>query len=231
MLELAPEGFEEVERERTLDLFAYTDVRGAARMRAAFGDTVRVPVEEGWEEQWKTFHRGIRIGELWVGPPWEEPPADAIAVTLDPGRAFGTGAHETTRLCLELLLELERGSLLDVGCGSGVLSIAAAKIGFAPVLALDNDPVAVEVTRRNASENGVEVDARVVDALVDELPGAAVAVANLSAAAVAAVAPRLDVGRLVTSGYLVDDAPDVAPFRRLERRTAGRWAADLHARE
>ena len=74
------------------------------------------------------------------------------AVVIDPGRAFGTGAHETTRLCLELLLELDRGSFLDVGCGSGVLAIAAAKLGFAPVVALDVDNAAVDASRRNAKQ-------------------------------------------------------------------------------
>ncbi|HKS78772.1 MAG TPA: 50S ribosomal protein L11 methyltransferase, partial [Gaiellaceae bacterium] len=81
-------------------------------------------VAEGWEDGWRAFHHGVRVGRLWVGPPWEEPPLDAVAVVIDPGRAFGTGAHATTRLCLELLQELEPASLLDVGCGSGVLSIA-----------------------------------------------------------------------------------------------------------
>ena len=81
---------------------------------------------------------------------------------VDPGRAFGTGGHATTRLCLELLDGVERGSLLDVGCGSGVLAIAAARLGFGPVLALDHDPAALEATKRNAAANGVELDAQVV---------------------------------------------------------------------
>ena len=231
MLELAPEGFEEVERERTLDLFAYTDLRGAARIRAAFGHTVRVPVEEGWEEQWKQFHRGSRVGDLWIGPPWEDPPAGAIAVTIDPGRAFGTGAHATTRLCLELLLEVERGSLLDVGCGSGVLAIAAAKVGFAPVVALDNDPAAVETARRNAAANAVRVEALLADAFVDELPRADVVVANLSGQVVTALGGRLRTSLVITSGYLARDQPALAGFRRSQRRTREGWAADLHIPE
>ena len=105
------------------------------------------------------FHKPVRVGRLWIGPPWEEPDADAIAVVIDPGRAFGTGGHPTTQLCLELLEAEERGSVLDVGCGSGVLSIAAAKLGFAPVLAFDFDPQAVEASERNAADNGV-VDRR-----------------------------------------------------------------------
>ena len=78
---------------------------------------------------------------------------------IDPGQAFGTGAHATTRLCLELLLALEpAGPLVDLGCGSGVLAIAAAKLGWAPVLGVDHDPLAVEATRENARVNGVDVD-------------------------------------------------------------------------
>ena len=115
-------------------------------------------VDEGWPDKWRDFHHGVRIGRLWVGPPWEEPPADAIAVVIDPGRAFGTGAHATTRLCLELLQEVEPTSLLDVGCGSGVLSIAAAKLGFAPIRAVDVDDVALETTRANAAANEVEIE-------------------------------------------------------------------------
>ena len=86
---------------------------------------------------------------------------ERLAVVIDPGRAFGTGAHASTRLALELLLEPSPAALLDVGCGSGVLSIAAARLGFAPVIAVDVDEVAVEVTRENAAANGVEIDAQV----------------------------------------------------------------------
>ena len=228
MLELAPEGFEEVERERTLDLFAYTDLRGAARIRAAFGHTVRVPVEEGWEEQWKQFHRGSRVGDLWIGPPWEDPPAGAIAVTVDPGRAFGTGAHATTRLCLELLLEVERGSLLDVGCGSGVLAIAAAKLGFEPVIALDVDPAAVEATEANARRNGIGLDVRLADAL-ESLPDADVSVANLTGEALPWLPLQSPIA--ITSGYLVADEPSLPSYRRAERRELDGWAAELWHRQ
>src|SRR5437016_3537985 len=93
---------------------------GACPFSRASGEAA--PVENGWEDRWRDFHRPIRIGPLWVGPPWEEAPPGAVAVWIDPGRAFGTGAHPTTRLCLELLLDVRRGSLLDVGCGSGVIA-------------------------------------------------------------------------------------------------------------
>ncbi len=136
-------------------------------------------VEPGWEERWREFHRPIWIGPLWVGPPWEEPSADAIAVVIDPGRAFGTGSHPTTRLCLDFLLSLEPGSLVDVGCGSGVLSIAAAKLGFGPITAIDHDEAAVEAARRNVEANGVEVDVLLGDALGGRLPSADVGFANI----------------------------------------------------
>ncbi|HLY94613.1 MAG TPA: 50S ribosomal protein L11 methyltransferase, partial [Gaiellaceae bacterium] len=137
-------------------------------------------VREGWEDEWRAFHHGVAVGRLWVGPPWEQPPAGLVPVVVDPGRAFGTGAHPTTRLCLELLQEVAPGSLLDVGCGSGVLSIAAARLGFAPVTAIDVDDAAVEATLANAQVNGVELVARRADALADELPQAEVVVANVA---------------------------------------------------
>ena len=127
MIELFPEGFEEVEDDDDIQLAAYTDASGEERLWHAFGGVRRTDVEAGWEERWRTFHRPVTVGPLWVGPPWEEPAAGLLPVVIDPARAFGTGAHATTRLCLELLVDLPRGSLLDVGCGSGVLAIAGAQ--------------------------------------------------------------------------------------------------------
>ena len=181
------------------------------------------PVAEGWEDAWRAFHRGVAVGRLWVGPPWERPAADLIPIVIEPGRAFGTGAHPTTRLCLELLQELEPGSVLDIGCGSGVLSIAAAKLGFAPVTAVDVDPVAIEVTRANAAINEVEVSA----SLAGALPHADLAIANISLDAVATMLPRLDARRAVVSGYLEQDELRVEGWRVFERRVVDGWAADL----
>jgi ribosomal protein L11 methyltransferase len=151
---------------------------------------------------------------------------------IDPGRAFGTGAHPTTRLTLELLQELDMslikgGSLVDVGCGSGVLSIAAAKLGFGPVVAIDVDDAGIEATLANAHVNGVEVTARRADALIDQLPPARFAVANIALDVVESLLPRLDVERAVTSGYLEGDEPRVEGWRRSARRTSDGWAADL----
>ena len=178
-------------------------------------------VAEGWEDGWRAFHHGVRVGRLWVGPPWEEPPADAVAVVIDPGRAFGTGAHATTRLCLELLQEVEPTSLLDVGCGSGVLSVAAAKLGFAPVRAVDVEEVALEVTSSNAAANGVSVEVGA------ELTPASLAVMNIALDVVERMLPELAVERAITSGYLEQDEPRVDGWQRLERRVRDGWAADL----
>jgi ribosomal protein L11 methyltransferase len=178
-------------------------------------------VTEGWEDGWRAFHHGVRVGRCWVGPPWEEPPAGALAVVIDPGRAFGTGAHATTRLCLELLQKVEATSLLDVGCGSGVLSVAAAKLGFAPVYAVDVDEVALETTRANAAANGVAVD------VGTELRPSSLAVMNIALDVVERMLPELPVERAITSGYLERDQPRAEGWRRLERRTCDGWAADL----
>ena len=160
----------------------YTDTAGEAEIRAAFPQALAEPVEAGWEDRWKAFHRPARAGGLWIGPPWEPPPADEPTVVVDPGRAFGTGAHPTTRACIELLARLERGSLLDAGCGSGVLAVAAARLGFAPVFAVDADPVAVEVCAETVRSNGVDVEVASADVLRDELHRTDVAVANIELA-------------------------------------------------
>jgi ribosomal protein L11 methyltransferase len=232
MLELFPEGFEEGEGPDGVELAAYTDPAGEERLWKAFGGASGADVESGWEDRWRAFHRPARVGPLWIGPPWEAPAAGAIAVVIDPGRAFGTGAHATTRLCLELLLDCPRGSVLDVGCGSGVLAIAAAKLGFTPVLALDVDPVALEATEANARANAVEIETRLGDALsAQPLPEADVAVANITLADAEGVAPRLECGRLVTSGYLASERPRLERFTACHRVEADGWAADLSLRQ
>jgi ribosomal protein L11 methyltransferase len=230
MLSLFPEGFEEADRDEGFELSAYTDSGGEGRMRAAFADVSSTELASDWPERWKRFHRPVRAGGLWIVPPWEQP-RGGVSITIDPGRAFGTGAHPTTRLCVELLSELEPASLLDVGCGSGVLAIAAAKLGFAPVTGVDHDMAAVAAARRNAAANAVDVEFRQADALVGALPQARVAVANTSEQLVAKIAPRLDCELFVSSGYFEPHMPELPGFRRRERRTLEGWAADLHARE
>jgi ribosomal protein L11 methyltransferase len=196
-------------------------------LRKRFDVRADEDVAEGWEDNWRSFHHGVVVGRFWIGPPWEEPPAGVEAVVIDPGRAFGTGAHPTTRLTLALLQEQQPGGLLDVGCGSGVLSIAAAKLGFAPVLAVDNDPDAADVTRENAHANGVELHVRVCDALTDEIPHTGLVVANVALDVVEALLARAPGNRVITSGYLDRDEPRVTGWRSIDRRTDGGWAADL----
>jgi ribosomal protein L11 methyltransferase len=228
MLELFPEGFEEVAADGGLELIAYTDSGGEERLWHAFGGARAENVAADWRERWKAFHRPVRVGPLWLGPPWEEMPTDAIAVVIEPGRAFGTGAHPTTQLCVELLLDLRRGSLVDLGCGSGVLSVVACKLGFGPVFARDLDEHAVEATSLNARGNAVEVDAAVADVLAAELPQTDVAVANITRPTLEALAPRVRSRLLVGSGYLPSDDAELAGYRHLRRLARDGWAADLY---
>lgn len=229
-LELAPGGFEESSAGDELELAAYLDAQGEAGVRAEFADVASTPVEPGWEHAWRRFHRPVRIGPLWVGPPWEAPDAGSRAVVVDPGQAFGTGSHPTTRLCLELLLEVEPASLLDIGCGSGVLAVAAARLGFAPVTAVDSDESAVAATRENARTNRVHLDVARVDGLADPLPVTTVAVANIELAAVEALGGRVAADTFITSGYLERDRPALPGRRVAGRRTLDGWAADRFER-
>jgi ribosomal protein L11 methyltransferase len=228
MLELFPEGFEEVDSSGGVELVAYTDPGGEERLWHVFGGARAQDVAADWRDRWKAFHHPVRIGPLWIGPPWEEPPADATAVVIEPGRAFGTGAHPTTQQCIELLLELERGSLLDLGCGSGVLSISAAKLGFAPVVALDSDEPAVAATRANAEANGVDVDVSVADILRADLPESDIAVANITRRTLEALAPRLRSRTLIGSGYLPTEETELTGYRHVRRVTRDSWAADVY---
>jgi len=230
MVELFPVGFEEREDGGAVELAAYTERDELPPALARLGPVSATDVPAGWEDGWRRFHRPVRIGPLWVGPPWEEPDEGALAVAIDPGRAFGTGAHATTRLCLELLLGLVPASLVDVGCGSGVVAVAAAKLGFAPVFALDDDPAAVEAAAANAAANGVEVEVRLCNALADPLPAADAAVANIALGPVEDVAARFQGRLLAGSGYLEDERPSGAGWTVVERRTAEGWAADLLTR-
>jgi len=230
MIDLFPAGFEEREHEDSLELVAYTERADVTEMLQRFGPVRAVDVTPGWEDEWRRFHRPVRIGSLWIGPSWEQPEDDAIAIVIDPGRAFGIGAHATTRLCLELLLGLDPASIVDVGCGSGVIAVAARKLGFEPVTALDNDDAAVEAARANAAANRVGVDVQRADALVDPLPAVEIAVVNIAREAVERVAMRFAGALVVSSGYLDNERPEPSGWRVAERRFAEGWAADLLVR-
>jgi ribosomal protein L11 methyltransferase len=169
--------------------------------------------DRDWVRATQAQFAPIVIGErLWVGPGWHEPPPERVAVRIDPGLAFGTGTHPSTRLVLAWLERTIRGGerLLDYGCGSGILAIAAAKLGAAQVEGVDVDPQAVETAAANARINGVGLRA----ALADALPAAHydVVVANILAQPLIVLAPLLAARgrRIVLSGILDEQADEVA---------------------
>ena len=195
-----------------------------------------VDVPEDWNEKWKEFHKAVLIGELWVGPPWlahEIPASGYRPVVIEPGQGFGTGAHPTTHLMLALLQAQPRSGVLDVGCGSGVLAVAAALLGFGPIEAIDNDPVAIEATVDNLKRNNVEalVKVRLVDAERDALPRADLVLANLTLEPLRGVATKVNAARVIVSGLLrsqVDTAEAVFSeygYVLRERRDREGWVA------
>lgn len=222
-------------------------------------------VPDDWAERWKRFHKPVLIeppvltSESWsdtgtpnratrnvaplhIRPPWEPPTDhdDAIEIVIDPAQAFGTGAHATTRLCLELLLALAaedpaRGPVLDIGAGSGVLAIAAAKLGYAPVLALDNDRLSIAAIEDNARGANVVVQACLFDLRRERLPeDYPLLLANLLRPLLLDLSERIESppAHLIASGLLCEEADEIAAayaarfsLRERERRERGEWAA------
>jgi ribosomal protein L11 methyltransferase len=248
LLELAPGGVE----ERTLqdgtveyavygapgELPALPDLTAAAGGALVAVRTEEVP--DDWAERWRSFHRPLVLGSrLAVRPPWEAEIGTDVELVIDPGQAFGTGAHATTRLCLEALLALPAGGeLVDLGSGSGVLGIAAARLGWGPVSALDFDALAVEASAANARRNRVALVVERYDLRRDpvERSVAETVVANLLGPLLLAWAERLrgavELPRtVVASGLLVGEADRVASafaglgFVETQRRLEGEWAA------
>jgi ribosomal protein L11 methyltransferase len=246
LLELAPGGVEQVDGDGFVEYALYgapgelpsfpggeADVGGV--LVAVRGE----PVADDWAERWRQFHQPVLVcGRVLVRPPWSEPRPGTLDLVIDPGQAFGTGSHPTTRLSLELLLGLEpEGSFADLGCGSGVLAIAAARLGFRPVAAVDNEAAALEATRANAAANGAKLDrAERMDLRTEPPPAADTVAANLMRplllrlAQHAAWRPRT----LIVSGLLDEDADEVAaafaPLRERRRLSAQGWSALLLGR-
>ena len=257
LLELAPSGVEERDLGDIIEYAVYGppgELPDLPALTAAVGgalvEIVTEEIPDDWHERWKAFHRPVAVGPdpehpvLRVRPPWEAPGDDgAQDLVIDPGQAFGTGAHHTTRLCLELLLELEPGdACVDLGCGSGVLAIAAARLGWTPVLGIDHEAESVAATLENAAVNAVAVHARRFDLLRDgPVPTAPTVFANLLRPLLVQVAragwdgepPRA----LIASGLLAHEADEVAAafaphgLREADRRGGGEWAALLLRRD
>jgi ribosomal protein L11 methyltransferase len=215
-------------------------------VKAAAGDAlVAVYTEEvagDWERRWRDFHRRVVIDDrLTVRPPWEPAGGTAVDVVIDPGQAFGTGAHATTRLCLEAMLDLApRGAFVDLGCGSGVLAVSAAKLGWDPVVALDHDEAAIEATAENTHRNAVAVEPRRYDLRTDpvEASVAPTVAANLLAPLLTTWAARLTESsilpeRVIAGGLLTDECDRVAEafeqlgLRDTRRLGSGDWVALL----
>lgn len=246
---LAPNGVEEERGPGYVEYAIYGgegELPDLGELEVAAGDglveVVATEVPDDWADRWQDFHKPVLVGDrLWLRPSWEAPRAGTVDVVVDPGRAFGTGAHPTTRLCLELLLELADGGesggpLTDLGTGSGILAIAAAKLGWAPVHGYDHEAPALAAAAINAAANGVAVELERAD-LRAGLPALAqTVVANLTAPVLSAVAAQLAGERgttFVCSGLLPSELNDVAAafegcgFTEADRRRDGDWAALL----
>jgi ribosomal protein L11 methyltransferase len=260
LVELAPGGVEEEAGPDWVEYAIYGapgELPALPDLEAAVGDglveVTSKEIPDDWADRWQDFHKPVAIagGRIVVRPSWEAHPADdpaapgrgaeeaaGIDVVVNPGQAFGTGAHPTTRMCLELLLELAdagiaQGPLADWGTGSGVLAIAAAKLGFAPVVACDLERPALEAATASAIANDVELELARVDLRREPPPAAPTATANLTAPILRDVASRIEDGpvRIVCSGMLVSEVDEVVEafgmtgLHERERRTSGDWAA------
>jgi ribosomal protein L11 methyltransferase len=232
MLDLFPGGLEEERDGDDVILAGYAEQAPAPGLECD-------DVEPGWEDRWREYHRPVTVGRIWVGPGWVSPDADGdcpqlagdsplaggglIRIVIDPGRAFGTGGHGSTRAALELLQRLDPQPVLDLGCGSGVLSIAAAKLGFEVRGAFDLDPLAVGAAAENAARNGVALAVARADVLADPLPAAPLWIANLELGLLGRLLERPDLPPLILASGLLD--PETVGGS--ERVVVDGWAAEL----
>ena len=245
---LAPGGVEQVDGEDFVEFAIYGaegELPGFGEVEATLGDSrvtlTSTVVGDDWELRWREFHQPVTVhsatgdSSFWVGPPWTGRP-DGPSLVIDPGMAFGTGAHPTTRLSLSFLLDLAEqgaasGSLLDLGSGSGALAIAAGMLGFGPVVAADSEPAAVEATSLNAELNRVALEVVRLDLRTDPIPEVGTVVANLTGPLLEIVAGRLEGGnkpaRIACSGFLDAERDKVGDrFGRLGYRVAASAGLD-----
>ncbi len=250
---LAPGGVEEVSGEGYVEYAIYGaegELPDLGEEEAVIaGGRVQVEASEvadDWADRWRTFHKPLLVGDpesgpaVWIRPPWEPERSDLAEVVVDPGQAFGTGAHPTTRLCIEALIEIARdggpfGPLTDLGCGSGVLAIAAGKLGWKPLEGCDNELAAVAAARENAEVNGVAATFERIDLKAGLPPLAPTTVANLTAplleAVAAGLAPDNLPATLICSGLLTTEYDRVlaafTPFGLVEtgRGAMGDWGS------
>ncbi len=214
MLDLFPDGVQEEADGDQVVMSGFAETAPADGLEC-------VPVADGWLDAWREYHHGVQCGSLWVGPPWEQ--AVEPAVVIDPGRAFGTGAHGSTRAALELLQTLPPQAALDLGCGSGVLSIAAMRLGFGPLRAFDIDPLAIGASAENAARNGVWFEVERRDVLSDPLPEAPLWIANLQLDLLERLLVRTDLPPvLLVSGLLESQTLGGSP-----RAVVDGWAAEV----
>lgn len=251
LLVLAPGGVEEEDGPGWVEYSIYGapgELPDLGSVEAlAGGQPIEVRSEEvpdDWADRWRDFHEPVLIGDrVLIRPSWEGAGQPGlIDVVVDPGQAFGTGAHPTTRMCVELLLEIAdedeaAGPLVDLGTGSGVLAITAAQLGFGPVLGVDGEQAALEAAAANAQANGVELELARANVRIGIPPLGETVVANLTAPLLGEVArhvaEREDLvpRRVVCSGLLAREADGVAEaFSRAglalrSRLESGDWAA------
>ena len=242
---LQPAGWQEEDAGDTLTFWLERGIEDAPAAAAALAELGRLgrlevaPESPGWDEKWKQFHTPHVVGRVYLRPPWCSAREGLLDVVVDAGAAFGTGGHATTRQCLAVLQEIAPGSLLDLGCGSGVVSLAALRLGFSPVYGLDNDTVAVEAAEGNSARNSLAPVLLVGDATDPALPLPAVdtVVANIALRPILRLAPRFAHGEsgaapelhpmhLLLAGLLLEHG-DEAEAAFPEYDVAGRLEADM----
>ncbi len=243
---LQPAGWQEADGGDTLTFWlADGEEAGAAAAPAlarlgALGALEVSRERPGWEDAWRRFHTPRVVGRLYVRPPWYPARADLLDVVVEAGLAFGTGGHASTRQCLEEIQTISPGSLLDLGSGSGVVSFAALRLGFAPVWGVDVDPVAVHAAAGNAALNELSPTFLVGDATAQgyALPAADTVVANIALTPILRLgrrfAPRADGGapelrpaHLLLAGLLVEQGAQAAAafpgYEAASRREDDSW--------